>query len=135
MSLQPNVTELFALASILSEKKEHEAALRQYYQAWVKLPTPQNQQPQAASILAAIGNTYFQLQRYEPAIEALRSALDIPTERNNALTLLRLGQCLLDNGQALPARTYLQRAYRIGGLSLFNNEDDRYIHAIRDLVA
>lgn len=135
LQLKLDITQLLAQGNSLFQKKDFQSSLRLYYQAWVKLPKPQEEQGQAGEILTAIGSCYLRLQRYEPAIEALRSALDIPDMTNNPLTLLRLGQCLLDNGQEVSARTYLQRAYRIGGSDLFNFEDQRYITAITDLVA
>lgn len=133
--LKRDITPLLAQGNLQYQKKDYEGALRLYYQAWIKLPKPQNEQEHAGETLTCIGSCYFQLRRYEPAIEALRSALDIPEMTNTPITLLRLGQCLLDNGQELSARTYLQRAYRIGGADLFNSEDQRYITAITDLVA
>jgi tetratricopeptide (TPR) repeat protein len=150
LAIKLDITQLFKHASDRYQQNDYAGALRLFYQAWVKLPKPpnelsrneqfrnkqpQNEQLQAGEILTAIGSTYFQLQRYEPAIEALRSAMEKAGMSSNPLTLLRLGQCLLDSGQEAQGRTYLQRAYRIGGADIFTSEDDRYISAITDLIA
>ena len=135
LQLKSAITRLIEQGHRLYQQHDYQGALRLYYQAWITLPTPQQTQQQAGDILTAIGSSYFHLQRYAPAIEALRSALDIPSMAATPLTLLRLGQCLLDSGQKLQGRTYLQRAYRIGGRSIFKTEKHRYIAAITDLVA
>ncbi|MFT5118647.1 MAG: tetratricopeptide (TPR) repeat protein [Kiritimatiellia bacterium] len=144
LAVKLDITQLFQHASDRYQQHDYAGALRLFYQAWVKLPKPkdkqsrdeqpQNEQLLAGEILTAIGSTYFQLQRYEPAIEALRSAMEQAAMSSNPLTLLRLGQCLLDSGQEAQGRTYLQRAYRLGGANIFTREDDRYMSAITDLV-
>jgi tetratricopeptide (TPR) repeat protein len=139
LALKLDITQLFKHASDRYQQNDYAAALRLFYQAWVKLPKPQKEQPQneqllAGEILSAIGSTYFQLQRYEPAIEALRSSMEKAEMNSNPFTLMRLGQCLLDSGQEAQGRTYLQRAYRLGGANIFTREDDRYICVISDLV-
>ncbi len=118
----------------LYQKHNYSGALRLFYQAWVKLPKPQSDYEKSGEVLTAIGDSYFRLGRYEPAIEALRSALHCPQTHNNPQVLLRLGQCLLESGQELQARTYLQRTYRLSGTDYFDNEDEKYLDAISDLI-
>lgn len=118
----------------LYQQRDYTQALRLFYQAWVKLPKPQSQYEKAGEVLTAIGDSYFRLGRYEPAIEALRSALHCPQTQNDPQVLLRLGQCLLDSGQELQARTYLQRTYRLSGTDYFNNEDEKYLNIISDFI-
>ena len=135
MTSKSSITQLFEQGKIYYSQEDYQAALREFYKAWIQLPKPENTHPNAGQILTFIGSTYFKLQRYQPAIEALRTALDCSHNTNNPLSLLRLGQCLLEQGQEYQGKTYLQRAYRIGGAAIFEQESSKYKEAIMDLVA
>ncbi|MGH1441654.1 MAG: tetratricopeptide repeat protein [Cellvibrionaceae bacterium] len=115
-------------------KGDYDDALRLFYQAWVKLPKPQTQEANAETVLAAIGDTYYRMKKYELAIEALRSALACEQTEARSLVEMRLGQTLLNTGHDLQAITYLQRAYRLGGHAVFENEDPKYKEAISDFL-
>lgn len=113
---------------------DYPAALRLFYQAWLKLPKPQTREPDAETVLSAIGDAYYRMGKYDLAVEALRSALACEQTESRGLVAMRLGQTLLDTDHELQALTYLQRAYRMGGESLFASEDPRYKEAISDLL-
>jgi tetratricopeptide (TPR) repeat protein len=115
-------------------EKNYSSALRSFYQAWLKVPKPQKDFPLAATILSAIGDTYFRLEKYDPAIEALRSALACPQTQEHSLILMRLGQSLLDNNQELQAKIYLHKAFKLYGESPFVGEDPKYRDTIIDLI-
>jgi tetratricopeptide (TPR) repeat protein len=115
-------------------QRHYDAALRLFYQAWLQLPKPQADQSLAATVLSAIGDTYYRLGKYDLAIEALRSALACQETPERSLILLRLGQSLLNSGHDLQAKTYLYRAYRMRGNDAFEGEHDRYKEAIADLM-
>ena len=114
--------------------KNYDSALRLFYSAWLKIPKPQHQQADAAKVLTRIGDTYYRMGKYNPAIEALRSALACPHTDERPLAMLRLGQSLLNNGHDAQARTYLHKAYRLTGEPAFANENPKYRRAIADLV-
>lgn len=116
------------------EQKKYEAALRLFYEAWLTLPKPQMEQKNSEIILSFIGDTYYQLAKYEPAIEAFRSALACQTTRRRAFVLLRLGQALLDTNQEPQAKNYLQKAYHLGGKILFESENNKYLNIIKELI-
>ncbi|ODS24216.1 hypothetical protein AB835_04890 [Candidatus Endobugula sertula] len=130
-----SISQLFVQGKTYYDQEDYQSALRAFYKVWIQLPKPENHQQNAGQILTFIGSTYFKLQRYQPAIEALRRALACKDNSCKLLTLLRLGQCLLEEGQEYQGRTYLQRAYRIGGAQVFDQEDSKYKKAIIDLVA
>ncbi|MGH1485861.1 MAG: tetratricopeptide repeat protein [Cellvibrionaceae bacterium] len=115
-------------------QKDYEAALRLFYQAWLKVPKPQNEHPAAATILSGIGDTYYRLGKYDPAIEALRSALACPDTDEQSLILMRLGQSLINAGQELQGKIYLHRAYRLCGDQAFKDEHPKYREVIDDIV-
>ncbi|MFT6386681.1 MAG: tetratricopeptide (TPR) repeat protein [Cellvibrionaceae bacterium] len=114
-------------------KGDYDSALRLFYQAWVKLPKPQTQEPDAETVLSAIGDTYYRMKKYELAIEALRSALACEQTETRSLVEMRLGQTLLNTGHDLQAINYLQRAYCLGGDAVFTNEKPKYKEAISGL--
>lgn len=109
-------------------------ALRQFYQAWLLLPKPQFRCEAAGWILAALGDTYFQLSRFPQAIEALNSARHCPGTQRHPFIHLRLGQSLLDSGQITRARQHLLTAFKLGGAAVFTRESTRYYTLIADLV-
>ncbi|WP_317928791.1 hypothetical protein [Halioxenophilus sp. WMMB6] len=113
---------------------QFEQALRQFYQAWLALPKPQNQYPQAGWVLAAIGDCYFRMAKLPQALEALESCLHCPDMNDNPFVRLRLGQTLLESEQLLEARKQLLKAYQIGGRELFAKEYPKYLACIEDLV-
>lgn len=110
-------------------------ALRQFYQAWLLLPKPQVNYAEAGWVLTGIGDTYFRLQQYQPACEALRSAQHCDSVKDNPFVELRLGQCLCEMEGLPSGRHHLHRAWRLGGQKLFDTEDPRYLDAIKDLLS
>jgi tetratricopeptide (TPR) repeat protein len=121
-------------AETLSNQEMYDAALRLFYKAWLTLPKPQMEQQSSEIILSFIGDTYYQLRKYEPAIEALRSALACQKTERRAFVLLRLGQLFLDTNQEPQAKTYLLKAYRLGGEILFKSEKNVYFNSIKGLI-
>lgn len=115
-------------------REEYTEALRLFYQAWITLPEPRNHCDDAEIVLCAIGDSYFRMSKNKLAIEVLRSALDCKQTESRELVELRLGQCLLNSGQTIQAKTYLQRTYRRSGKRLFICEDNKYLDAISELI-
>lgn len=116
------------------DRGDFKAALRLFYQAWLQLPKPQSQWPQAGWILTALGDTYFRLGQFREGKEALLSARHCQNIDNNPFVSLRLGQCLLELGEQGKARKALTDAYTHGGSSLFNQEANKYRDVIADRV-
>lgn len=121
-------------ATLLYDSQEYDAALRLFYKAWLMLPKPQMEQTSSEIILSFIGDIYYQLAKFEPAIEALRSALACQQTDRRALVFLRLGQALFDSKDTASAISYLQKAYHLGGGILFETEDNKYFNSIKELI-
>jgi tetratricopeptide (TPR) repeat protein len=133
--IRQQVEDLYLRGHRECSQHRYPAALRSFYQAWVRLPKPQTGFDSAGKILTAIGDTYFKMKKYTQALEALRSSLHCPSiGSNNSLTYLRLGQCLLEVGQINQARIYLLKAHNSQGDTLLSAEDPKYRLAIDDLV-
>lgn len=116
------------------DEGDYRKALRLFYQGWLMLPKPQINYREAGWLLVGIGDSYYRLKQYTPGCEALRSANHCPEAMDNPFIHLRLGQCLYRIGEKPSARNHLQKAYRLGGLQLFQQEEDCYLDCISDLV-
>lgn len=128
-----NIQKLYEKAYADYQSEDYSSALRLFYKAWLRLKKPYRKQPQAATILSGIGDTYYRMGKFNLAIKALRSALDCEETDQRGLILLRLGQSLYNVGEDLPAKVYLQRAFRLSETQ-FANENPRYRNAIADMV-
>ncbi|TQV73450.1 tetratricopeptide repeat protein [Exilibacterium tricleocarpae] len=116
------------------DTQDYKGALRVFYQAWLEVPKPQTDWIEAGWVLTAIGDTYFRLNQFHQAREALNSALHCPQAEGNPFIHLRLGQSLLEQGDIGNARRELHRAYNVGGTAIFEREPEKYLAAIRDVV-
>ena len=76
---------------------------RPFYQAWLKLPKPQRNMRQAR-ILSAIGDATPITE--ELPLKPCSKPYTGSETKDSPIVMLRLGQCLLDSGQELQARTY-----------------------------
>ncbi len=136
--LAPQITQkikaLCAKGYRYYDQNDHKTALRVFYQAWLLVPKPQIKWEEAGWVLTAIGDAYFRLTQYQHACEALNSALHCPNLGRAPFIHLRLGQCLLEQGDTNKARQSLHRAYSIGGKNAFANEPAQYLRAIEDLI-
>jgi tetratricopeptide (TPR) repeat protein len=133
-SLRKTIKSECAAGYQLYDEKDYAGALRVFYQAWLKLPKPQSDHEESGWVLAAIGDTYYQLKRWNQAAEALNSCLHCPKMAEVPFVHLRLGQVLYEHKELIQARQNLHKAYQIGGSELFESEPDKYLNAIADLI-
>lgn len=128
------IHRICASAELLYDSQQYDAALRLFYEAWITLPKPQMEQASSETILFFIGDSYYQLAKYEPAIEAFRSALACQQTDRRPQVLLRLGQAFFDCDEGPQATLYLHKAYCLGGEILFKSEADKYLNCIKELI-
>ena len=91
-----SVNELCEKGTSLSEVGEYQEALVCFQCALEKIPATYDHEDERVWILAAIGDTLFQLQQYSDAMEYLRRAYFY--DPGNPFINLRLGQCALESG-------------------------------------
>ncbi|MCV6615839.1 MAG: tetratricopeptide repeat protein [Cellvibrionaceae bacterium] len=106
---QAAVEDLCQQGYQLYDQQQYDESLRLFYQAWLKLPKPQVQYPQAAWVLTAIGDSYYKLANYAQALEALNSALHCPSGQL-AFIHTRMGQCHYELGQQDLAANHFREA-------------------------
>ncbi len=109
------------------DQHEWDEAIRSFFQAWNLLPEPKTEYREAGWILTALGDTYFRAKRYQPAQEALNSALHCPGINYNPFVMLRLGQVYYEQGNDNYASKTLAYAYKKGGRQLFEQESPKYL--------
>ena len=80
---------------------------------------------------AAIGDMYFQLERFEDCREHFREAVHSPGGLGNPFIHLRLGQSALELGDEARAADELARAFMGGGEELFEGDDAKYLEFIQ----
>lgn len=132
--LTTQVRQLCADGYRLYDTAEFRLALRAFYQAWLIIPKPQTEHVEAGWVLTAIGDAYFRLRQFAQGYESLQSALCCPKADEPPFIHLRLGQCLWELSREAEARKFLYHAYKAAGDQIFDNEDARYLRAIRDLT-
>lgn len=133
-ALEKKLKALCAQGYTLYDQGDFGAAVRAFYQAWLVLPKPQTQFPQASWVLTALADGYQRAGKPKQALEAAQSALCCPGAEANAIALLRKGQALLDLGDTSAARVALFKVYNQRGATAFANEPAHYLHAINDLI-
>ncbi|MGO4262033.1 tetratricopeptide repeat protein [Lysobacter sp. TAB13] len=111
----------------LTEQGRFDAAVTQFNDAWELVPEPKKDWEASTWILTAIGDCYFHLRDLKSARSVLEYAMQCPGGVGNPFIHLRLGQVLLDTGEADAAADQLMRAYMGAGAELFAAEDPEYL--------
>lgn len=127
-----SVNELCEKGTSLSEAGEYQEALVCFQCALEKIPATYDHEEERVWILAAIGDTLFQLQQYSNAMEYLRRAYFY--DPGNPFINLRLGQCELESGCIHDAKEHLLKAYMAEGATIFEGESLKYLQAIKEQI-
>lgn len=127
-----SVNELCEKGTSLSEVGEYQEALACFQCALEKIPETYDHEDERVWILAAIGDTLFQLQQYSDAMEYLRRAYFY--DPGNPFINLRLGQCALESGCIHDAKEHLLKAYMAEGAIIFEGESLKYLQAIKEQI-
>lgn len=127
-----SVNELCEKGTSLSEVGEYQEALVCFQCALEKIPATYDHEDERVWILAAIGDTLFQLQQYSDAMEYLRRAYFY--DPGNPFINLRLGQCALESGCIHDAKEHLLKAYMAEGATIFEGESLKYLQAIKEQI-
>ncbi|TJZ73524.1 tetratricopeptide repeat protein [Chitiniphilus eburneus] len=129
--LHDQITALLDAGDRLFEKGNDTAALAKYREAEALLPTERERFEASTMVVAAIGDTLFQLAQYPLVIDTLLPALGYPDGEDNPFIHLRLGQSLLETGEEARALAHLAQAFEYGGLDVYEDEDDKYLDFLK----
>jgi tetratricopeptide (TPR) repeat protein len=125
------ITDLCEEGDAAAGEGDLERALKQFKAALALIPQPTHLHPQNTWVRAAIGDMYFQLERFEDCREHFREAVRSPDGLGNPFIHLRLGQSALELGDEARAADELARAYMGAGEEIFDNDDRKYLEFIQ----
>ncbi|MBN8229968.1 hypothetical protein JYK02_20860 [Corallococcus macrosporus] len=125
------ITDLCAEGDAAASEEDFEQALKHFKAALALIPDPTRDHPQNTWVRAAIGDMYFQLERFEDCFKHFVEAVHSPDGLGNPFIHLRLGQSALELGDEARAADELARAFMGGGEELFEGEDAKYLEFIQ----
>lgn len=132
--LYDNITALTNKAEGLIDENKPTEAIKFFFKAFELVPNPKTDWEASTWILAAIGDTYFDLEEFELANKYLKHTEIYPNGVESDFILLKIGQSYFELGNIEKAKEYLLRAYLISGEKIFDEEDSKYFNLIRDLI-
>jgi tetratricopeptide (TPR) repeat protein len=113
---------------LLDDYDQEEAALACFQAGWDLLPEPKPVQGPAMNLLAAMGDCYFFLGRWEDAYRLFQRIIITWFDMvQNPYIRVRLGQCLLEMGDEREASNWFFGAYQLEGTKAFENEEPKYL--------
>lgn len=121
------ITQFSEEGESLFKRGEYLKALLKYKAALALVPDPKRDWQAAAWLFAAIGDSYFQLEKYEQALEAFLDARNCPDGIANPFIHLRAGECYFEQGDLENAEEFMLRAYMWAGGEIFDQEDAKYV--------
>ncbi len=116
--------------NLLDEGKFDEA-ITVFQEALNALPEPYIEWEISTMIVTAMGDAYFYKNDFQHALERFEEACLTPDGLNNPFVHLRLGQCYLETEQLDKAKTNLERAFRLEGDEIFEDENPKYLQFIK----
>lgn len=118
----------------LASTGDYRSAIQAYNEGWSLLPEPKSQWSAATWMLAAIADAAYLGGFLISARQALDFVMTCPGAVGNPFLHLRRGEVLHDQGEVEGAVEELLRAYMGAGAEIFNNEDPKYLAALREHV-
>ena len=119
----------------LFDDKKYLDAKNKYIAALELIPNPKTDWEASTWLYTALGDVSFFLQSYDEAKNFFLDALNCPDGIGNPFIMLRLGESLYETGGDIDKiRDYLVRAFMLGGIEVFEGEDEKYFKTISDIV-
>jgi tetratricopeptide (TPR) repeat protein len=133
-SIYKEIQILCERADKMVESDNYVGAIEEYGRALSLVPEPKSDWEASGWIYCALGDVNFMLGNYDEALNYLFEVLKCPDEIGNPFVLLRIGQCFYEKKAIREAREYFIQAYMVEGVDIFEDEDDKYIKCIEDLL-
>jgi tetratricopeptide (TPR) repeat protein len=116
---------------LLDSHRDWRGAIAAWEEALDLLPEPKSQWEAWTWLNASIGDAARSGGDLNQARTALFDAVSGPDGQSNPFVLLRLGQTLVDLGDADRGVDYLLRAYMIDGENVFKSDGTFYLNLLR----
>ena len=119
----------------LCDCKEYQRAKEKFLQALDLVPDPKSDWEVATWLYTVLGDISFLLQSYEDAKNCLFDAIKCPDGFGNPFIMLRLGEALFETGGDVnKIKDYFMRAFMLGGMEIFEEENEKYFELIKDII-
>lgn len=118
----------------LFDKEFYSEAINFFHKAFELIPESKRNWEAGNWIQVAIGDCFFNLGKFEKANEYFRHSEIYPNSKNSGFPQLRIGQCYYEINDLENAKEYLMRAFLLGGIEIFDEEDEKYIFLISELI-
>ena len=128
------IKDLCARGDQQAAKREFDAALRLYWEAFDLLPEPSTRWEAGTWILMAIGDANFLARDFVAGRDNLTTAMHYPAAIGNPFIHLRLGQCQFELGELDRAADELTRAYMGGGMDILLEDDPKYLEFLESKI-
>lgn len=116
------------------EEEDFDGAIEKYQAALELLPEPKYDWEAGTWLYAALGDANYLSSRYSEAEGYLQEALKCPDGLGNPFILLRLGECYYELNNMEKAKEYLLQAYMCEGEDIFEDEEEKYFDAVKDMI-
>lgn len=129
--LYQRISELAEVGNRLAEDGQYQDAVAKYVEGLQLLPEPITDWDACTWLLVSIGDAHFLAGNHEQARVALTDAMHCPDAIGNPFIHLRLGQTQFELGHLDQAADELARAFMLEGLTVFEEEDPKYLAFLR----
>lgn len=113
------------------EAQDYDGAVKAFSAAYGLLPEPKAIWDAALWLKASLGDAYFEQKQYDRALSHFLDARGSATGAGNPFVALRLGECYFELGRGEEAKRFLLQAHMLEGDEIFEEEDPKYLAAIR----
>lgn len=128
------IEELSQEGNILMENNKFDEAIEKFNAAIALVPSPKSEWEASTWLYTAIGDAFFLKKDYKNAKDSFYNALNCPKGLSNPFILLRIGQSLFECKELDKAKEFLLKAYMLEGTGVFNDEDEKYIELIKEII-
>lgn len=130
-----SIDEIAENGNALFDEEKYMQAVEVWQEGLELLEKPLNAQSEAVWFQASIADALFMLGEYERAYSYLLDAkADLSGEGYaDPFVMMRLGQCAYELKKE-DFKEYLLRAYMLAGEEIFENDDEKYLGSIKDLI-
>lgn len=128
------ISDLSKNAKRLTLKGNYQESIKEYQKGLDLLGEQVMKSKYAVMFFSGIGEAYFLEKQWEDALEYYGYAVKSEGGLGEPLIHLRLGQLRFELGQMEKAKDELMRAYMGGGNIMFEGEDSKYFHLVREIM-
>ena len=128
------ITDLSSEGDEFADAGNFGKAIERYSEALKLIPEPQYDWEASTWLYVAIGDAYYLDENFEKALHNMEESLKCPDGLDNPFIQLRLGECFFELGNITKAKEHLLKAYMIEGEEIFEDEPQKYMNLISEII-